>query len=497
MSLAVVLTRAQHGVNAPQVTVEVHLSSGLPSLNIVGLPETAVKESKERVRSALLNSHFEFPARRVTINLAPADLPKEGGRYDLAIALGILVASDQLPAQCIADAEFYGELALSGEIRPIRGIIPAAITCLEAGRSLYGSQKNEQELALIEGLNCFAVDNLLNLCALLKQQIQWPKPKAERYASEVSHLDLSEVKGQHQAKRALLVAAAGRHNLLYFGPPGTGKTLLAKRLPGIMPSLTSSEALKVAAVYSVAGMNHHLWQQPPLRSPHNSSSMAAMVGGGSNPKPGEISLAHLGVLFLDEFPEFPRQVLEVLREPLESGQINIARANHRVTYPANFQLIAAMNPCPCGYLHSERCRCTPDQVRKYRQKISGPILDRIDLQIAVSTLKPSELHQQDSGMGSKEARACVVKARARQIDRQGKPNAELSNKELERICILSREQMTRLENAIQKMQLSARAYHRTLKVARTIADLADSDNIENQHIMEALSYRQLERQKSS
>lgn len=497
MSLAVVLTRAQHGVDAPLVTVEVHLSNGLPSLNIVGLPETAVKESKERVRSALINSHFEFPARRVTINLAPADLPKEGGRYDLAIALGILVASDQLPAQCITEAEFYGELALSGEIRPVRGMIPAAMECLESGRSLYGPAENGHELALVEPLNAFALDNLLNLCAVLKKQISWPKPEADSSSLDTTNLDLSEVKGQHQAKRALLVAAAGRHNLLYFGPPGTGKTLLAKRLPGIMPTLTSNEALKVAAVYSVAGMNHNSWQQPPLRSPHNSASMVAMVGGGSNPKPGEISLAHLGVLFLDEFPEFQRQVLEVLREPLESGQINIARANHRVTYPANFQLIAAMNPCPCGYLHSDRCRCTPEQIRKYRQKISGPILDRIDLQVAVSAIKPSELHQQDSGMDSKTARACVVKAREIQTLRQGKPNAELSNKELETVCALTREQMTRLENAIQKMQLSARAYHRTLKVARTIADLSESERIENPHILEALSYRQLERQRSS
>ncbi|GAA6166997.1 YifB family Mg chelatase-like AAA ATPase [Sessilibacter corallicola] len=503
MSLSVVKTRAQLGIEAPEVSVEVHISGGLPSLNIVGLPETAVRESKERVRSALINSHFEFPTRRITINLAPADLPKEGGRYDLPIALGILAASNQIPAESLNNIEFLGELALSGDIRPVKGVLPAAINCEQKQRTLYIPLENQTEAALVENLECFPFDNLLNVCAHLKGAIECPKAQviAKPHGDDSSHnlnqLDLSDVKGQQQAKRALTIAAAGQHNLLYFGPPGTGKTLLAKRMPTILPRLTNAESLAVASVYSVAGTTRPAWGEPPIRSPHNTASTTAIVGGGTHPKPGEISLSHHGILFLDEFAEFPRSALEVLRDPLESGLIHISRANQQVAYPARFQLLAAMNPCPCGYLHSQRCRCTPDQIRRYRNKISGPILDRIDLQVAVGMINPSELKNMSGGETSEQVRAKVVAARDRQQTRQGCTNANLSSKQLDNICKLGNSESLLLERAIEKLGLSARAYHRTIKVARTIADLAQSEDIKKEHVMEALTYRQLEKQSAN
>lgn len=387
MSLAIVHSRAQVGVEAPCVSVEAHLANGLPSLTLVGLPETAVRESKDRVRSALLNAGFDFPARRITLNLAPADLPKDGGRFDLAIALGILAASGQLPGTALDGLECLGELALSGAIRPVRGVLPAALAARDARRVLVVPKENAEEASLASGLTVFAVDHLLEIAGHLSGQAPLPPYQARGLLrAPFPYPDLAEVQGQAAAKRALLVAAAGAHNLLLSGPPGTGKTLLASRLPGLLPALDEDEALEVAAIHSVAShvpLRH--WPQRPFRQPHHSASAPALVGGGSRPQPGEITLAHQGVLFLDELPEFERKVLEVLREPLESGEIVIARANGRVRFPARFQLVAAMNPCPCGYLGdpSGRCRCTPEQVQRYRGKLSGPLLDRIDLHVSV------------------------------------------------------------------------------------------------------------------
>ncbi len=494
MSLAIVHTRALMGVDAPPVTVEVHLSGGLPGLTLVGLPETAVKESRERVRSALINCHFEYPARRITINLAPADLPKQGGRYDLAIALGILVASNQLPAAAVEGAEFLGELTLGGELRPVTGVISAISAVQESERTLFLPTANQGEAALIDNQHCRVAGDLLSLCAHLRQQHQLPRPERQSIENPLDNgPDLFEVKGQEQAKRALTVAAAGGHNLLYYGPPGTGKTLLASCLPGILPPLSKSLAISVAAVYSVAGIDRADHQLAPLRRPHHTASAPAIVGGGSHPRPGEISLAHGGVLFLDELPEFQRQVLEVLREPLESGRVDISRANHRVSYPAEFQLLAAMNPCPCGHFPDARCQCTPDQVRRYRGKISGPLLDRIDMHVPVSAQKPSRLQELPSGETSAQVRLRVQNARARQLERQGVINAKLSGSDIQQHCPLNNELADFLETATHKLGLSARAYHRILRVARTLADLNDQTHLSRHHLAEALGYRQLDR----
>ncbi len=496
MSLAIIYTRAKLGVNAPLVTVEVHISAGLPSLAIVGLPETAVKESKDRVRSAILNSYLEFPTRRITVNLAPADLPKEGGRYDLAIALGILAASGQIPTPVLSHYEFLGELALSGELRSVTGALPAALACGDVKRELIISHASASEAAL-SSIRIFGAESLLQVCAHLHDREHLFQASAPDALDVEQVLDMHDVKGQAQAKRALEIAASGGHNLLLYGPPGTGKTMLASRLPGILPKLDEREMIEVAAVYSVAAQTQtHSWRKRPFRAPHHTASATALVGGGSNPKPGEISLAHCGVLFLDELPEFPRAVLEVLREPLESGEIRISRARAQICFPARFQLVAAMNPCPCGYYgnNDNRCRCTADQVRRYRDRISGPMLDRIDLHVPVLALRQGELHSKTAGDNSQVIRVRVEAARARQLQRQGKANHQLSAPELEKYCLLSDADKALLEHAINKMGLSTRAYHRVLKVARTLADMHNKDQPGTEEISEALSYRTLDRQ---
>ncbi|WP_071872261.1 YifB family Mg chelatase-like AAA ATPase [Atopomonas hussainii] len=493
MSLAHSHSRAQLGVHAPAVSVEVHLANGLPALSLVGLPETAVRESKDRVRSALQSCGFEFPQKRITINLAPADLPKDGGRFDLAIALGLLAASGQIPAQCLDNYECIGELALSGELRPVRGVLPAALAARDAGRALLVPSANAAEAALAKGLTIIAAEHLLALTAHLSgaQPID-PYSGQTLEPSPQAHLELADVQGQQQAKRALIIAASGRHNLLFSGPPGTGKTLLASRLPALLPPLSEQQALEVAALHSLsssASLSH--WPSRPFRQPHHTASAAALVGGGSSPQPGEISLAHHGVLFLDELPEFDRKVLEVLREPLESGVIEIARAREKVRYPARFQLIAAMNPCPCGY-HGDpsgQCRCSPEQIQRYKLKLSGPLLDRIDLHLNVPREPHSPLATTPGTPSSAEASAQIAAAWQRQLARQDKANAELSLAELQQHCALSEEDRAWFDAACQRLNLSLRASHRCLKVARTLADLAAAEQIQRPMLAEALQYR--------
>ncbi|WP_394252433.1 YifB family Mg chelatase-like AAA ATPase [Vibrio profundi] len=497
MGLAIVHSRASVGVEAPAVTVEVHISNGMPGFTLVGLPETTVKESRDRVRSAIINSRFEFPAKRITVNLAPADLPKEGGRFDLPIALGILAASEQLPVSKLEQYEFIGELALSGELRSVKGVLPAALATNRVRRHLVVPHDNGDQAALVGKDNHKSAQSLLEVCSDLCGQNSLSLHQTstlEKHAE--SERDLRDIIGQQQGKRALEIAAAGNHNLLFLGPPGTGKTMLASRLCDLLPEMNELEAMETASVASLIqqDVNQFNWKKRPFRTPHHSSSMAALVGGGTIPRPGEISLAHNGLLFLDEMPEFERKVLDSLREPLESGEIIISRAQGKTRFPARFQLVGALNPSPTGYYEGNQARANPQIILRYLNRLSGPLLDRFDMSLEIPLLPKGMLAEGgDRGESTVVVKERVGQARMLMTERNGKANALLGSREIERYCPLKREDANFLETALHRLGLSIRAYHRIIKVARTIADLEGSQDIEKKHLSEALGYRAMDR----
>lgn len=503
MSLSTVKTRALCGVDSPLVRVETHLSNGLPSFTIVGLPEAAVRESRERVRCALVNSGFEFPMRRVTVNLAPADLPKEGGRFDLAIAIGVLVASGQLSPSSVSDCEFVSELALGGACCAVKGVLPSLAVADSTAHKIYVANEDARYRQLLNSEKIIGVHDLLELVQHLREPQSYPL-KAEPVEGKLDDAqskciaNLSEVVGQYSAKHALEVAAAGGHNLLFYGPPGTGKSMLASRITSILPKLSKTQAMEVASLYTLTQVPRleSDWYEPPFRAPHHSSSAVALVGGGARPKPGEVSLSHRGVLFLDELPEFSRHTLEMLREPLETGEISIARAQQQLTLPARFQLIAAMNPCPCGYLGHPSVSCTdsPQQIEQYRRKLSGPFLDRIDMHVEVPfqsarvTLRTNRKEE-----SSEQILARVERSRELQFQRQGTLNGDLKGEALMQICALTTEQNDWLMSTIDALALSSRAAHRIMRLARTLADCSGESRISQGHLAQALRYRPIQR----
>ncbi len=488
---------ANIGIKAVAIDIEVHVSAGLPAFNIVGMAETAVRESRERVRSAIINSNFEFPPRRITVNLAPADLPKQGGGFDLAIALGVLAATGQIALEDTHEYAFSGELSLLGALRPIRGMLPIAISCIDDKRRLICALGSQLELDLLDsGSAILPASDLISVCAHLQgRQLLSPVQQTTDESglkSTTPLVDLKDIRGQQGAKKALEIAAAGGHNLLFTGPPGAGKSMLAKRMPGILPNLDSQSAIETAVIYSICGKSRNNSLIPPVRAPHHSASSVSLVGGGSPPVPGEVSLAHKGLLFLDELPEFAPKVLEGLREPLENGEITISRASHQNLFPADFILVAAMNPCPCGFYGSPSCDCSREQVSRYQRRVSGPLLDRIDMQVSVELPTPGELIRTDSiqeGESSSEVKQRVVDARKRQFNRQGKINAKLSAKELANVAPLNAESELLLSRAMENMNLSARGLHKVLRVARSIADLENQEFSISQ-IKQALGFRE-------